>query len=194
MVSANTEPPATCRVDSSPCLRCSPGTFAPRTGLPACLVCPPGSYSSIYGAVSCSPCVHGSYAARPSSRACHLCPLGFTTSSDGAVVCDAIISQTVIVGSQYALSVMFSLRLVGAQLEDVQLRTGVAAPAEDVLRFLASLDAATAFNVSIADVQVLDLPNGPYMSCCTRPTHVVQCTQSQHRLPHTCSPRIQATP
>lgn len=99
--------------------------------------------------------------------------MGFTTTSDGAIVCDAVIPQTVIVGSQYALSVMFSLRLVGARLEDMPLRMGVAAPAEDVLHFLASLDVATAFNVSTADVQVPSLPNVPCTSCCTRPLLVL---------------------
>jgi hypothetical protein len=81
-------------VDVSPCLPCPPGSSAATIGLADCVRCPAGSYSAVYGAANCLPCVHGSFAAHKASSACQLCPLGFTTSSDGAIVCDKRIEQT----------------------------------------------------------------------------------------------------
>ena len=75
------------------------------------------------------------------------------------VACDSVVTQTVTVGAQYALSVMFSLRLVGTTLADVPRRSGVAAPPSDVLQFLLGLDAASAFNVSTSDVRVRTVPH-----------------------------------
>lgn len=126
----------------------------PHSGATACRPCPPGAYSAIFGATHCSPCIHGSYAALPGSAACHLCPFGFATASDSAVTCDRIVSETFEYGAQYGLAVSFALRLDGTNLGMVPQRTGIAAPPSDVLQFLVSLDAATAFNISTADVQV----------------------------------------
>ena len=70
------------------------------------------------------------------------------------VVCDTAMSQTVVIGAQYALAVSFTLRLVGTSLAEVPQRTGIDAPPQDVLSFLVGLDAADAFNVSTLDVQV----------------------------------------
>jgi hypothetical protein len=73
------------------------------------------------------------------------------------VVCDRAITQSVVIGAQYALSVSFSLRLIGARLADVPTWAGVAAPPQDVLSFLVSVDAADAFNISTSDVQVREI-------------------------------------
>ena len=58
------------------------------------------------------------------------------------------------VGEEYVLSVMFSLRLIGANIELLPARTGVHALPQDILHFLVSLDTAWAFNVSTSDVIV----------------------------------------
>lgn len=146
------------RQDATPCVHCPPGTHMPREGAAGCRSCPPGSYSAIFGAIHCSPCIHGSYAALPGSPACHLCPFGYATASDSAVTCDRIVSGTFEYGTQYGLAVSFALRLDGTNLEVVPQRTGIAAPPSDVLQFLVSLDAATAFGISTADVQVRRRP------------------------------------
>ena len=142
-----------CSVDSL-CRWCQPGTCAPKQGMPECAVCPPGTYSAVHGASSCSPCVHGSYSQLPGSDACRLCPFGYSTTSDGASVCDRGLEQTVAIGKQYALAVSLAMRLSGADLEDIAMRTGVLGPSEDILRFLVSLDSADAFGVSSRDVEV----------------------------------------
>jgi hypothetical protein len=119
----------------------------------------------VHGASSCSPCVHGSYAQLPGSKACSLCPLGYTTTSDGASICDQALEQTVSIGKQYALAVSLAVRLSGADLEDVALRTGVLGSSEDILRFLVSLDSADAFNVSTRDVEVRPAPHTSLIAC-----------------------------
>jgi hypothetical protein len=60
----------------------------------------------------------------------------------------------VAIGKEYALAVSLAMRLTGANLEDVALRTGVLGRSEDILSFLVSLDSAVAFNVSTRDVEV----------------------------------------
>jgi hypothetical protein len=97
--------------------------------------------------------VHGSYASAAGSAACRLCPFGYTTQSDGAAVCDKPVQRKVH-KHQYALAVSLSVRLSGADFDDVTLRTGVLGSSEDILRFLVSLDSASAFRVSTADVEV----------------------------------------
>lgn len=152
-----------CSIDSV-CRQCQPGTCAPKQGMTQCAVCPPGTYAAVYGASSCSPCVHGSYAQRPNSRACRLCPFGYTTTADGASICNEALEQTVAIGKQYALAVSLAMRLSGAGLEDVAQRTGVLGPSEDILSFLVALDSADAFNVSTRDVEVCSL-RPPCCSC-----------------------------
>ena len=147
---------AVCSVDSL-CRWCLPGSCAPEHGMTECAVCPPGTYSAVHGASSCSPCVHGSYSQLPGTRACRLCPFGYSTTSDGASVCDQVLEQTVAIGKQYALAVSLAVRLSGADLKDVAMRTGVLGPSEDILRFLVSLDSADAFGVSSRDVEVRTL-------------------------------------
>ena len=134
-----------------------------------CAVCPPGTYSAVHGASSCPPCVHGSYSQLPGTRACRLCHFGYSTTSDGASVCDQELEQTVAIGKQYALAVSLAVRLSGADLKDVAMRTGVQGPSEDILRFLVSLDSADAFGVSSRDVEVRDYyPRPLAVSCCAR--------------------------
>jgi hypothetical protein len=58
------------------------------------------------------------------------------------------------VGRQYGLSLTFSLSLTGPDLEDLSAQTGIDALPIDIMQFLVSLDAASALNVSTADVGV----------------------------------------
>jgi hypothetical protein len=61
------------------------------------------------------------------------------------------------VGHQYGLSVMFSLRFLGKNLNDLPGQTGIDALPRDIMQFLVSLDTAAALNVSTSDVGVCHL-------------------------------------
>lgn len=79
-------PTGTAPSSNQTCVACSPGTYAPATGLRSCLPCPAGTFSMTTGASQCSVCPAGTIS-RAGSTACSPCSAGSAVGSLGASIC-----------------------------------------------------------------------------------------------------------
>ncbi|CAL8464733.1 g4268 [Coccomyxa elongata] len=145
---------ATTVIDAQHCMLCRPGTYAAARHSPKCAPCANGTYAYSWGSTHCNHCIIGTYAPWRGSKLCMMCPTNTTNLEDGSYDCPVAVLPGASLAARYAVIVSFGVYLNGTSLEEIARKVGVNASSVAILEHLVRADTASAFNISVGDVNV----------------------------------------
>ncbi|KAK9917087.1 hypothetical protein WJX75_000778 [Coccomyxa subellipsoidea] len=125
-----------------------------RQPCPECAPCANGTYAYSWGSTHCNHCIIGTFAPRMGSKLCVMCPTNTTNLEDGSYDCPVAVLPGGSLAARYAVIVSFGVYLNGTSLDDIAHKVGVNASSVAILEHLIRSDTASAFNISVGDVNV----------------------------------------